>query len=352
MNGHSATPPGQGRDGAPGQQPGGHEDTPAAGAAPTAGTHEGAVQDTVRMPAAGDGASGTVRMPPTGDGSSGTVRMPQSGGGASDTVRMPPTGDGVPDTVRMSPTEDAGHEGYSATALGSHWFERPGPEGSTARTDAPTARAAGPVGGGAFRPEGPVGGGAFRPDAEVAPDRVEGEVLRFGPGVTAVVRQRGDAATLAGVWHGTLAGEAGSSRGAPDGRTPRGRPAWRRYAPAAVILVAVLVFLAWQRFGPGVEVRGVSVEAPAEGPGCGGTADVTALVETNGRAGTIAYRWERSDGTSSGPLYETVTRGQRQARLHLGWTFTGVGAYAARAEVRIDSPGRHAAAAEFVYVCR
>ncbi|MGW1138680.1 hypothetical protein ACWD6S_14510, partial [Streptomyces zhihengii] len=174
MNGHSATPPGQGRDGAPGQQPGGHEDTPAAGAAPTAGTHEGAVQDTVRLPAAGDGAS--------------------------DTVRMPPTGDGVPDTVHLPPTGEAGHEGYSATALGSHWFERPGPEGSTARTDAPTARAA-----------GPVGGGAFRPDAEVAPDRVEGEVLRFGPGVTAVVRQRGDAATLAGVWHGTLAGEAGSS---------------------------------------------------------------------------------------------------------------------------------------------
>ncbi|MBM9617519.1 hypothetical protein JE024_01965 [Streptomyces zhihengii] len=269
----------------------------------------------------------------------------------------------MPATVRLPLTGDAGHEGYSATALGSHWFERPGPEGSTARTDAPTARAAGPVGGGAFRPEGPVGGGAFRPegpvgggvfrpDAEVVPDRVEGEVLRFGPGVTAVVRQRGDAATLAGVWHGTLAGEAGSSRGTPDGRTRRGRPAWRRYAPAAVILVAVLVFLAWQRFGPGVEVRGVSVEAPAEGPGCGGTADVTALVETNGRAGTIAYRWERSDGTSSGPLYETVTRGQRQARLHLGWTFTGVGAYAARAEVRIESPGRHTAAAEFVYVCR
>ncbi|MET9112443.1 hypothetical protein ABZX29_38555, partial [Streptomyces zhihengii] len=202
MNGHSATPPGQGRDGAPGQQPGGHEDTPAAGAAPTAGTHEGAVQDTVRLPAAGDGSSGTVRMPQSGDGASGTVRMPPTGDGASGTVRMPPTG-------------EAGHEGYSATALGSHWFERPGPEGSTARTDAPTARAAGPVGGGAFRPEGPVGGGAFRPDAEVAPDRVEGEVLRFGPGVTAVVRQRGDAATLAGVWHGTLAGEAGSSRGAP-----------------------------------------------------------------------------------------------------------------------------------------
>ncbi|WP_147992525.1 hypothetical protein [Streptomyces sp. t39] len=260
------------------------------------------------------------------------------GDGTADTVRLT---DGTPDTVRLPGAGDDDPGGYSATALGSHWFEGPGPEGSTARPDAPTAgRAA------------PADGNTHRMPEDAVPDRVEGEVLRFGPGVTAVVRRRGDAATLTGVWHGTLAGEAGAPRGAQAGRARRGRPVWRRYAPAAVILAAVLAFLAWQRFGPGVAVHGVSVETPAEGPGCDGTADVVALVTTNGRAGTIAYRWERSDGTSSGPLHETVTRGQREARLHLRWTFTGRGEYPARAEVHIDAPGQRSAAAEFVYVCR
>lgn len=322
MNGDSTTPPGRSRGGTTGQPSGAHPATPDAGAR-------------------GDSAPEPLLPSPAAEDAPDTVRLPWAGDAASRTARLPSAGDAAPHTVPLPPPADAGPGGYSATVLGSHWFERPAADGSTGRADAATAR----VG-------VPAGGGTLRAAPGAVPDRVEGEVLRFGPGVTAVVRQRGGAATPAGVWHGTPGGGADTPGGAPGGRTRRGRPAWRRYAPAAVILAAVLVFLAWQRFGPGVEVRGVSVQGPAEGPGCDGTADVTALVETNGRAGTIAYRWQRSDGTSSGTLYETVTRGQRQARLHLGWTFTGRGAYAARAEVRIDSPGRHSAAAEFVYDCR
>ncbi|MFK4687157.1 hypothetical protein [Streptomyces pristinaespiralis] len=205
-----------------------------------------------------------------------------------------------------TPAGDA--DEYSATALGSHWFERPGP--------------------------GPV------------PDRVEGDVVRFGPGVTAFVRERGSGATAAGVWHGTLAGQPGDDRG-PRGR----RRGLRRYALAAAVLLAVLGLLAWQRYGPGVAVRDVAVRTSPDGPGCGGTADVVGLVRTDGRPGTLTYRWVRSDGTDSGLLRERVVRGQKQARLNLLWTFEGRGEYRAGAELRILSPSRHSAAARFTYRC-
>lgn len=207
-------------------------------------------------------------------------------------------------------TSPAESDQYSATALGSHWFERPAPH--------------------------PV------------PDRVEGDVLRFGPGVTAFVHRRHNGgATAAGVWHGTLAGQPS----APS-QQRRHRRGLRRYALATVVLVAVLAFLAWQRYGPQAAVRGVSVSAsPAAGPGCDGTADVVGVVRTDGRPGTLTYRWIRSDGTSSGVLREDVPRGRKQARLHLLWTFHGRGEYAARAELRIISPSPRTASTSFTYRC-
>lgn len=230
----------------------------------------------------------------------------------------------------------SGHDGvgesdaYSATALGSHWFERPDPE------SAPTTPAA---------PEKAtlIQGGQ---PTNVAPDRVDGEVLRFGPGVTAVVQNRNRDNTTAALWHGTLPGEPAR----PEPRE-RSRGGLRRYALAAVVLLAVLAFLAWQRYGPGLAVRDVTVQTAAEGPGCEGTADVVGVLQTNGRPGTVTYRWVRSDGTESGLLREKMTRGQKQARLHLLWTFRGRGEYRASAELRIISPSRHTVATHFRYRC-
>ncbi|MFG2837996.1 hypothetical protein ACGFYE_23660 [Streptomyces zaomyceticus] len=195
---------------------------------------------------------------------------------------------------------------YSATELGSHWFERPTPE--------PT------------------------------PDRVEGEVLRFGPGVTAeALRRAGNGPTMVEIWHGTLPG-------VPAPRPARSRRPWR-YAFAAVVLVAVLVFLAWRQYGPGVAVRDVSVSAPGQTLGCDGTAAVVGLVRTDGRPGTLTYRWERSDGTRSGVLHEKVARGQEEASLRLLWTFHGPGTHRAVARLVITSPSPHSSAATFTYDC-
>ncbi|MCX4803459.1 hypothetical protein OG594_17675 [Streptomyces sp. NBC_01214] len=194
---------------------------------------------------------------------------------------------------------------YSATVLGSHWFS--GPPDTTKR----------------IAPE------------EVVPDRVEGSVLRFGPGVTAAMPAPFPLDVTRAV--------------APS---PRRRPAGlRRYALAALVLAAVLAYLGWQRLGPGIEVRDVAVSTDPKGPACDAAADVVAVVATNGRPGVLTYRWVRSDGTRSEELTERVPRGQREARLHLLWTFRGTGSYPAKAELQLVSPGQRTAAVDFTYRC-
>ncbi|MFD5616868.1 hypothetical protein [Streptomyces yangpuensis] len=188
-------------------------------------------------------------------------------------------------------------EEYSATVLGSHWFSGPP------------------------QPQ------------EAVPDRVEGSVMRFGPGVTAAMPAPFPVVVPVVV---------------PSRRRGAGL---RRYALAAVVLAAVLAYLGWQRFGPGIEVREVAVTTDPAGPACDATADVVAVVGTNGRPGTLTYRWVRSDGTKSEELTERVPRGQREARLHLLWTFRGTGSYQAKAELQLLSPGQRTAAVNFTYRC-
>ncbi|WP_435210231.1 hypothetical protein [Streptomyces sp. bgisy034] len=222
-------------------------------------------------------------------------------------------------TMRLAPEDARAHSGeldsanaeYSATVLASHWIQRPEADDTLVEKTLPETRPSTP------------------------PDRVEGTVLRFGPGVTAAVAER---------THRTI--PAVPVPPAP----PRRR--LRRHALPALVLLCVLAFLAWQRLGPAVEVRTVAVTARPTVLGCDGTADVVGLVTTNGRPGTLSYRWTRSDGTTSGVLRERMVRGQKQARLHLLWTFQGEGRREARAELRILSPARSAVTARFTYDCR
>ncbi|MFC5216598.1 hypothetical protein [Streptomyces coerulescens] len=217
-----------------------------------------------------------------------------------------------PDAARAkSGAPDSDGAEYSATVLASHWIQRPETDDTLVEPGAS-----------ATRPSPP-------------PDRVEGTVLRFGPGVTAAVAER---------THRTI--PAVTAPPAP----PRRR--LRRHALPALVLLCVLAFLAWQRLGPSVEVRSVAVTARPTVLGCDDTADIVGLVTTNGRPGTLSYRWTRSDGTTSPVLREVMVRGQRQARLHLLWTFQGEGHRAARAELRIISPAHSALTTHFSYDCR
>ncbi|GAA2499534.1 hypothetical protein [Streptomyces gobitricini] len=185
---------------------------------------------------------------------------------------------------------------YSATVLGSDWITGP-----------PTR-------------------------THVAPDRADGSVLRFGPGVTAA----------AVAPFPVVPGPA---------PVPRRAGGLRRYALAAAVLVTVLGHLAWQRHGPGVEVRDVAVTTDPAGPACDAAADVVAVVRTNGRPGTLAYRWVRSDGTRSERLTERMPPGRHDATLHLLWTFRGPGHHPAEARLELLEPARRTASVRFTYDC-
>ncbi|WP_458247250.1 hypothetical protein [Streptomyces sp. MAI_2237] len=228
------------------------------------------------------------------------------------TVHLDATDGGTP-----GDTPADADDGYSATVLASHWIQRPeldrtlveeSEESEESPTSAPSVR----------------------------PDRVDGTVLRFGPGVTAVVEHRHQRTPAA------------APLSPPP--VPR-RRRLRRHALPALVVLAVLAFLLWQRSAPSVQVSGVAVTSRPAVLGCDGTADVVGLVITNGRAGTLSYRWVRSDGTASGVLHEVMVRGQKHARLHLRWTYRGKGHRTARAELRILSPTHRESSARFTYDC-
>lgn len=231
---------------------------------------------------------------------------------------------------------------YSATVLASHWIQRPyepdttlveplSPQPQTTPTRTPT-QAQGP---GQGQAQAPTPAPTRAPTRTFAPDRVEGTVLRFGPGVTAATVARRSDRTLTAL---------------PPRPTPSRRRS-RRHALPALVLICVIALLAWQRIGPPLTAGAVRVTARPTVLGCGGTADIVGLVTTNGRPGTVSYRWTRSDGTASGVLREVLVRSRKQARLHLLWTFQGKGRYAARAELHVLSPVDRTVVTHLTYDC-
>ncbi|WP_314222745.1 hypothetical protein [Streptomyces zaehneri] len=217
------------------------------------------------------------------------------------------------------PAPPGDNEDYSATVLASHWIQRPETD-PTSVLDDPT----------------PVEDGAsFGGRTAVAPPSPhdDGTVLRFGPGVTAALARQP---------HRTL-----PTVPAPPALR-RGR--LRRYALPALVLVAAVLFLLWrENTGPGVQ--NVSVTAARDTLECDSTAGIVGVVRTDGRPGTLTYRWLRSDGTSSDVRHADVVRGQRTVRLELLWTFEGPGRLRAVAKLRVLTPEPHGAEVRFTYDC-
>ncbi|MFF3446223.1 hypothetical protein ACFYXJ_03660 [Streptomyces sp. NPDC002667] len=212
-----------------------------------------------------------------------------------------------------APGAPSSDDDYSATVLASHWIQRPETSDTLALTGGPETL---------VLSDGTAG--------EIRPDRVEGTLLRFGPGVNADTMRR-----VVGV----------------PPAAPVRRRTWRRHALPVLVLLLVVAFLLWHRSGPSLAVESVTVSTASPSPGCDETADVTGTVTTNGRPGELTYRWVRSDGTSSKVLHEDLTHDQRRARLHLLWTFQGDGRYAARAELRLLSPVHRTVSAQLDYRC-
>ncbi|MER7759033.1 hypothetical protein [Streptomyces sp. NPDC097619] len=247
---------------------------------------------------------------------------------------------GVPVVPEAAPPDpdrasgDTSESGYSATVLGSHWFDTPHP--GTVRATAPPGPDPTPGIATTLRESAPT---------PVMPDRVEGSVLRFGPGVTAAAAARPAGPGTLARWHG-----APPRPPVPVRRRRRGA-GLRRYALALLVLLAVLGYLSWQRFGPVLRVTAVEVRTDPAGPACDTAARVVAVVRTDGRPGTLRYRWARSDGGRSAELTERVPQGRRETRLNLLWTFRGEGTYRARATLELLGPAPRTASAGFTYRC-
>ncbi|WP_128376323.1 hypothetical protein [Streptomyces cavernae] len=229
-----------------------------------------------------------------------------------------------------NPPGDQPDDGYSATVLGTHWVQGPG--GQPSYVPGPTY-VQGTV------PE--TTAFAVPTTEEVLPDRVEGTLMRFGPGVTAYLAHR---------THHSGSTTLPAPHPFPVPGPPRSRRL-RRHVLPALVLLAALALLAWQRLTPSLTVRDVQVSTERPAPGCDETADIVGAVSTNGRPGTLTYRWIRSDGSTSGLLREELARGQNQARLHLRWTFQGEGHYEATARLRLISPVQRTVTARLTYDC-
>lgn len=200
---------------------------------------------------------------------------------------------------------------YSATVLASHWIQGPDTSVTTTLVDPP--------------------------GEPTLPDGPGPTVLRFGPGVTAASAHR--------------TRPAPSAPTAPTAPPPRGRRL-RRHALPALVVSAVLLFLWWQEHtAPRLAVGRVTASSAHLTLGCGRTADIAGVVRTNGHQGTLAYRWERNDGTSLGLRHATVSPGQRFARLELRWTFQGRGRFPATATLHILSPASRTATVRLTYTC-
>jgi hypothetical protein len=121
---------------------------------------------------------------------------------------------------------------------------------------------------------------------------------------------------------------------------------------ALLVLVGVLAYLLlWHP--DSLALTGAEV-APAAQPGqaCDVTVDVVGTIHTNGKAGTIGYRWLRSDGESTAPLTQTAEAGQPVLQVHLFWTLSGKGRYPASATLEISQPQPVSATGGFTYSCR
>ncbi|MFC1433420.1 hypothetical protein ACEZDB_22495 [Streptacidiphilus sp. N1-3] len=183
----------------------------------------------------------------------------------------------------------------------------------------------------------------FSPPAPPPDEQPPAEsLIRFGPGVPDPKTAR----TMA-VWQG--AGPAGAAAAAEQGK-PKKRKLGG-FLLAGLVLLGVVAFLLWNRFGTPLSIGSVAVTASPAALTCDGTEEVNAVVHTNGGSGVIHYRWIRSDGSSDGMQTKTVPSGLHEVTLPLRWTVQGNGNLQATATVEITEPGAHSASASFNYSC-
>ena len=189
-------------------------------------------------------------------------------------------------------------------------------------------------------------------DLAGAPGDPTDPYVRFGPGVPAGDAPANDRASA--VWTGALEPGGATEIEHEDEALAARRRNQRWILPLTVLILvlAILAYYLWNRSGPGLSVHGASVHAGSTtSVGCGGTERLSGIVLTDGGEGAITYEWLRSDGTTSGPLTQSASRGTQQVAVALEWNFEGYGTFKATATLRVLSPDTASAAASFTYRC-
>lgn len=172
---------------------------------------------------------------------------------------------------------------------------------------------------------------AWAASTQPVPAPTDEELHRFGPGISL---------QTADTWH---------KAALPPTDHPRRK---RRWLLPLLIVLSALAFLIWQRYEQPVSIAKVTVHTDAAGPACNRTFQITGVLETDGGAGEVTYRWRRSDGTNSGVLTQHVPKGHHTTELMLRWTFQGHGTMQATATLEILTPIPTSAAVTFPYTCR
>jgi hypothetical protein len=119
----------------------------------------------------------------------------------------------------------------------------------------------------------------------------------------------------------------------------------------ALLLIGAALWLLLRPDPFGARATGVAPVVPP-GDACDVTVDLAGAIATNGAAGTVRYRWERSDGQTSAVLSQPVESGATTTDVHLLWTLSGRGTYDARAVLHVLEPTPSDAVGGFTYRCQ
>ena len=185
-------------------------------------------------------------------------------------------------------------------------------------------------------------------ELETALGKRNEEVLRFGRGVAAA-RPPQQQASTAPPWQGSTANYPVAQR--PNRSRRRLISIFSGLITA--LILAVVGYFVIQRLAP-LEITSVAVAVaqPLPANACGTRVDVVGTVTSNGGGGSFTYRWQRSDGTSTDVLTESVPFGTSVTQVHLFWQFSGEGTLKVKATLQILTPQPVETATEFTYTCR
>jgi Protein kinase domain len=139
-------------------------------------------------------------------------------------------------------------------------------------------------------------------------------------------------------------------------RTGRGSRRWLVRAAIAVAAAVVATVVGWLMLkpDPGLQVTSIRVEVD---PGSGaatcprGSFVFTAVLRTNGSAGTLRLQWARPDGVTTSALPVEVKHGQREVHAQLPFTVRGNKPLTGDAEIRVLSPEARSASRSIRYDC-